>query len=98
MKNVAKGFECSKCGHVIISNKEKLKWINNETESSNSIYIVDRSEDKYGKVSKTCPECGNKKAFQWLSIVSGEHAGINTERTIQHFKCTKCFQTWTKNT
>ena len=65
-------------------------------ERSSSIYIVNRSEDEYVKVSQVCPKCGNEEAFRWFSGVSGEHAGVRRERTIEHFKCAKCSHSWSK--
>lgn len=65
-------------------------------EHPSLVYVVDSSKDKYVKVSQECPKCGYKEAFHWFSVVSGEHAGVRRERTIEHFKCTKCSHTWTK--
>jgi len=94
MKETKNGFLCRKCGnivHVRIQTKD-MKTM----DSSSSIHIVDRSTDEYVKVSQVCPKCGNNEAFRWFSGVSGEHAGIRRERTVEHFKCTKCSHSWSK--
>lgn len=68
-----------------------------KTNDSSMIYVVNDSHYEYVKVSQTCPKCGNKEAFHWFSRVSGEHAGIRRERTIEHSKCTKFSHSWTKS-
>lgn len=96
MKKTMDGFECRKCGNVVHVSTgiqtENMKKI----ERSSSIYVVDSSEDGYVKVSQVCPKCGNEEAFRWFSGVSGEHAGIRRERTVEHFRCTKCSHSWSK--
>ena len=96
MKKTMDGFECRKCGNVVHVSTgiqtENMKKI----ERSSSIYVVDSSEDEYVKVSQVCPKCGNEEAFRWFSGVSGEHAGITRERTVEHFRCTKCSHSWSK--
>jgi len=96
MKETKNGFLCRKCGNVIRA-KAKLQPENmKKVEPSSSISIVDRSEDEYVKVFQVCPKCGNNEAFRWISGVSGEHAGVRRERTIEHFKCTRCPHSWSK--
>jgi len=96
MKKTMDGFECRKCGNVVHASTgiqtENMKKI----ERSSSIYVVGSSEDEYVKVSQVCPKCGNEEAFRWFSGVSGEHAGIRRERTVEHFRCTKCSHSWSK--
>ena len=96
MKKTKDGFLCRKCGNLINANariqSKKVKKI----DHSSSVRVVDNLRDEYGKVYQACPKCGNKEAFHWFSRVSGEHAGIRRERTVEHFKCTKCFHSWTR--
>lgn len=94
MKETKNGFVCRKCGNLVHVTGQ-LKIIK-RAKQSNSIYVADHSEDEHVKVSQVCPRCGNEEAFRWFSRVSGEHAGIRRERTIEHFKCTKCSHLWTK--
>lgn len=94
MKQTKNGFLCRKCGNLVRATGQTK--IIQKTEQSSSIYVVDSSEDKYVKISQKCPRCGNEDAFRWFSRVSGEHAGVRRERTIEHFKCTKCSHSWSK--
>ncbi len=95
MKKTKNGFLCRKCGYLIRA-KTRLQTEEVNTERTSAIRVVNSSEDEYVKVSQTCPKCGNNKAFRWFSGVSGEHAGIRRERTVEHFKCTKCSHSWSK--
>ena len=96
MKETRTGFECQKCGKMIQANaKTRLKG-RKIVEHSKSIHVIDHSQDETIEVSQMCLHCGNEKAWHWFTRVSGEHAGIRTERTIEHFKCTKCSFTWRK--
>ncbi len=96
MKRTHEGFRCRKCGHTIHDSSETLPKDVKRVVHSNLVYVVDKSQDKYVKVVRTCPRCGNSGAYRWFSTISGEHAGIRRERTIEHFKCTKCSHTWTE--
>jgi len=96
MKKTKKGFLCRKCGNLIRISGVQSKNVK-KTEHSSLIYVLNSSEEKYVKVSQACPKCGNGEAFRWFSVVSGEHAGIRRERTVEHFKCTKCSHSWTKS-
>jgi len=96
MKKTKKGFWCRKCGTIIRDNARTQSKYVEAVRQNNSVHIVDSSQDEYITVSQTCPKCGNKEAFHWFANISGEHAGIRRERTIEHFKCTKCFHSWTK--
>jgi DNA-directed RNA polymerase subunit M/transcription elongation factor TFIIS len=96
MKKTKNGFLCRKCGNLIHANAETQLKNMKKTKHPSLVYVVNNSEDEYAKVSQACPKCGNKEAFHWFSVVSGEHAGIRRERTVEHFKCTKCSHTWTK--
>ena len=81
----------------MITAKTRVEARTVEKRGSAAIFVADKSEDSRAKVSQTCPECGNDKAFHWFSRISGEHAGIRRERTIEHFKCAKCFHSWSKS-
>jgi len=94
MEKTKNGFLCRKCGNLVHA-KIRMQTNNMKIERSSSIHIVDRSEE-YVKVSQVCPKCGNNEAFRWFSGVSGEHAGIRRERTIEHFKCIRCSHSWSK--
>jgi len=96
MKVTKNGFSCRKCGNVIPADPGIHAKTIKRKERSTPIHVVASSEDEYLKVSQVCPKCGNEEAFRWFSGVSGEHAGIGRERTVEHFKCTKCSHSWSK--
>jgi DNA-directed RNA polymerase subunit M/transcription elongation factor TFIIS len=61
---------------------------------SDAVYVIDGPQDNRIKVSRVCPNCGNGEALRLISSVSGEHAGVRQERTVDHFRCTKCSHSW----
>jgi DNA-directed RNA polymerase subunit M/transcription elongation factor TFIIS len=91
-----RGFVCPKCGNLASgigsARLERVKRI----KRSEAVYVVNSQPDGNVRVSQSCPECGNGEAFHWFSGVSGEHAGVGTERTVEHFKCTRCAHSWSK--
>jgi DNA-directed RNA polymerase subunit M/transcription elongation factor TFIIS len=97
MRRDREGFVCPKCGNLVSDNGsaglERVK-----TERSEVVHVVSSPPDVYVRVSQTCPECGNGEAFRWFGRVSGEHAGVGTERTVEHFRCTGCGHTWSRGT
>jgi DNA-directed RNA polymerase subunit M/transcription elongation factor TFIIS len=96
MAREKKGFVCPKCGNLVSDSRsarlERVKGI----ERSEVVYVVNSRADGYVRVSQSCPECGNGEAFHWFSRVSGEHAGVGTDRTVEHFRCTRCAHSWSK--
>jgi DNA-directed RNA polymerase subunit M/transcription elongation factor TFIIS len=48
-------------------------------------------------VERACPECKNRKAYRSINVSLGEHAGVNTDRSVEKFKCTKCGHQWVVN-
>ena len=91
-----KGFVCPKCGNLVSSNGAARPERVKRTMRSEVVYVVNGQPDEFVRVSQTCPECGNGEAFHWFSRVSGEHAGVGTERTVEHFRCTRCAHSWSK--
>ena len=96
LKRTKNGFLCRKCGNLVPVSAETETENMKKAGASSSIFIVDSSEDEYVRVSQVCPKCGNSEAFRWFYGVSGEHAGIRRERTIEHFKCTECSHSWSR--
>lgn len=88
------GFSCPKCGHKAHDQVIQVRRI--DRHHSSSVDVVDNSEAEYVRVRETCPQCGNSEAFRTVSAVSGEHAGIRQERSIERLKCTKCQHSWSK--
>ena len=93
MKITRKGYSCPKCGNLVPIGSVEVKKI--DISRSGSIYVVENEKGGYGpKVSRVCPRCGNDQALHWFSSISGEHAGVRQERTVEHFKCTRCLHSW----
>ena len=74
-------------GNVVLQKKR---------ETVDAIVVVDKVRDEGNVVSKQCPKCGNSEAYCWVSAISGEHAGVRREITLEHLKCTKCSHEWTE--
>ena len=96
MTRTKEGFLCPKCGVVIPAKSETPLGKQKKRNGSGFIYVFGPSEAGYSKVSRQCPRCGNTKAFRSSSGILGEHAGIGRERTLEHFRCTKCSYSWTE--
>ena len=95
MKSTKSGYVCSKCGNkteATIVDVVKIAPPENPTV----VLEADPSKLDYTKVDETCPQCGNGEAFHSFGLVSGEHAGVRQERTMEKFICTKCGYTWSK--
>lgn len=95
MEKTIRGFTCPKCGN-------EAPYETNEFDKRNNsyvdpIYVVRATQDGRARVNQTCPRCGNNEAFRLFSTSSGEHAGIRQERTVEHFKCTKCSYSWSRS-
>jgi len=95
MKETAEGFRCPRCGKLIVSKPHaELSRRTTKKENVSDLYVAEKPPSHLARVIQPCPECGNKEAFRWVSSISGEHAGVRRERTIEHFRCTKCSHNW----
>jgi len=95
MEIAAGGYSCPRCGYVIQADEiEVRKTFDSQVEV---VYVVDKLDDDSLRVNRTCPRCGHHEAFRHVSMTSGEHAGIKQERIVEHYKCTKCFHSWTRS-
>jgi DNA-directed RNA polymerase subunit M/transcription elongation factor TFIIS len=92
MRGTPRGFSCTRCGNTIDAEIVEIKRI--EREDLAPVDVVDESKHDRAKVNETCPQCGNPEAFRSLSFVSGEHAGVRQERSMERFTCTKCGYSW----
>jgi len=95
MKGTKDGYVCSKCGNrteAPIVDVIKIK----PPDSPAVVLDMEPEKQEYAKVTETCPRCGNAEAYHSLGLVSGEHAGVRQERTMERFVCTKCGHTWTR--
>ena len=93
MRKTKQGYVCSKCGNTV---KAEIVEVVTITQTAKPTDVVDSSTTEQMKVTETCPRCGNNEAFRSLDFVSGEHAGVRQERTIEKFACTKCGHSWSK--
>ena len=94
MELTPRGFLCPQCG-----NEQSADVIEvNKTRESDlePVYVVRVSRNDSARVNQICPMCGNNEAYRRVSLSLGEHAGVKQERTVEHFKCTKCSHSWTK--
>jgi len=93
MQVTPKGYVCSRCRNELVMEVVEIRRI--EEQAATPVDFADEeSEADRTKVSQECPRCGNAEAFKTASFVSGEHAGVRRERSIQRFKCTKCHYSW----
>jgi DNA-directed RNA polymerase subunit M/transcription elongation factor TFIIS len=96
MRHKAEGLVCPKCGKMIPPKPDDIGR-NLKKETGKTLFVVEESKDKYMKIDHLCPVCGNGEAFSWSTTSIGEHAGVRQERTIEHFRCTKCMHTWVES-
>lgn len=96
LKEGREGLWCPKCRKLVRA-KLKVDVKTMEKDNVDSIYVVDESRNSVRRVSRTCPRCKNEEAYQWFSSISGEHAGVRRERTVEHFRCTSCAHSWSES-
>jgi DNA-directed RNA polymerase subunit M/transcription elongation factor TFIIS len=94
MQVTQKGYVCHKCGAKAITNIIEIKREVKPIEET--VYIIEKGRNKTVAVSRTCPQCGNNKAFRKAYFIQGEHAGVKQDRSVISFRCTECNHTWTK--
>ena len=90
------GLLCPKCQNMVRAKSELQLEKRKQEKGSDGIYVSAGSAESYSKISRVCPQCGNKVVFHWFSDVLGEHAGVRQERTVEHFRCNKCAFSWTE--
>jgi len=95
LREMKGGLWCPKCKKLIPRNGVVVPR-GVERSDLTAIHVVDSSKADYVKVSRMCPKCGNSEAYRRFSRISGEHAGVRRERTVEHFTCTKCSHSWAK--
>ncbi len=94
MQKVSGGFSCSKCGNQVHDQAVQVRHL--EHSQSSGVEVVERTEAEYVTVREICPQCGNPEAYRSVSAVTGEHAGIRQERSIERLRCTKCQHSWSR--
>jgi DNA-directed RNA polymerase subunit M/transcription elongation factor TFIIS len=88
-------YECHKCGKTEQLHELEIKRMKDSTPKN--VYVIYESERNYPKVNRICPQCGNNEAYRNVFTTSGEHAGVKQERTVENYKCTRCFHSWTRS-
>jgi DNA-directed RNA polymerase subunit M/transcription elongation factor TFIIS len=96
MTRMREGLLCPKCGIVVPAKPEASLRKEKKRNDFDYIYVSGASTDNYLEILRQCPRCGNKKAVLSVSSIYGEHAGTGRERTMKHFRCTKCSYSWTE--
>lgn len=86
------GYVCPKCGYKEESNLDIINIRRSESEPE-PIYSGGGEENSL-IVKRACPVCHNPEAYQTITVTIGEHSGVNTDRSIKRYKCTKCFHVW----
>ena len=94
MEKSPKGYCCQKCGYIV--NPGIIEVAREEEPKAEPVYVVKSEEDSV-KVNQICPQCGHSEAYHQVRVALGEHAGVNSDRYVERFKCTSCGHTWVKN-
>lgn len=95
MEKTARGLLCPKCGNEVQTDVIDVRRARGPPPEP--VYVVEDSGDEGLKVKRTCPRCGNHEAFRIVFSTQGEHAGVKQDRTVEQFKCTRCFHSWTRS-
>jgi hypothetical protein len=87
------GYMCIKCGHKKAPNLDIINIRRPKASKAEPVYTGVGKENTL-VVTRTCPECNNLEAYQSITVNIGEHAGVNTDRSIIRYKCTNCYHIW----
>ena len=91
MKQSPDGYECPRCGWIKTEDVIEVKT--GPEHEAEPVYEMS-GVDNAITVERTCPECSNREAYRNINVSLGEHAGVNNDRSVERFKCTKCGHTW----
>jgi rubredoxin len=94
MEKSPKGYRCQKCGFEL--NPGVMEVTREDEPKAEPVYVV-RGEDESVKVNQICPKCGHSEAYHQVRVALGEHAGVNSDRYVERFKCTSCGHVWVTN-
>lgn len=89
------GLTCPKCGNEV--HTELIEVRRTRKPPLEPVYVVEKTRGETRKVSQKCTRCGNNEAYHLVYSTQGEHAGIKQDRTVERFRCTECYYTWTKS-
>jgi len=94
MDKTPRGYRCSKCGFEV--NPGIVEITREDEPKAEPVYVV-RNDEESVKVNQICPQCGHSEAYHQVRVALGEHAGVNSDRYVERFKCTSCGYMWVKN-
>jgi DNA-directed RNA polymerase subunit M len=95
MEMTARGYSCPRCGNEVRADEIEVRRMKDSPPEG--VYVVNKSEDDSPRLNQTCPRCGYHEAFHHISMISGEHAGVKQERTVERYRCARCFYSWTQS-
>lgn len=94
MEKVAGGYKCPKCGEEI--KVEIMEYKRDNPSTAEPVYVVRRDDETF-KVNQICPKCGHSEAYRQVNVTIGEHAGVNSDRFVEKYRCAVCDHTWIKS-
>lgn len=94
MQQSSSGYECPRCG--LVRHEDMIEVKTAPEHKAEPVYVMS-GVDSAIIVERACPECKNRKAYRSINVSLGEHAGVNTDRSVEKFKCTKCGHQWVVN-
>jgi predicted RNA-binding Zn-ribbon protein involved in translation (DUF1610 family) len=94
MEKSSKGYHCMKCGFEV--NPGVMEVTREDEPKAEPVYVV-RGEVESVKVNQICPQCGHSEAYHQVRVALGEHAGVNSDRYVERFKCVLCGHVWVTN-
>jgi len=94
MKLSSSGYECPRCGWI--KAEDVIEVSTGSEKKAEPVYVMS-GVDSAIIVERSCPECGNREAYRSVNVSLGEHAGVNTDRSVEKFKCVKCGHNWVEN-
>jgi len=94
MQQSSSGYECPRCG--LVRHEDMIEVKTAPEHKAEPVYVMSGVNSAI-IVERACPECKNRKAYRSVNVSLGEHAGVNTDRSVEKFKCTKCGHQWVVN-
>ena len=87
----ADGYVCLRCGNRLMI--DVIEYRITRESRAEPVYTVKVDSDAV-RVNQTCPRCGHHEAYRRVSTSTGEHAGVKVDRSVEHYRCVKCGNTW----
>ena len=87
-KGKAIHLKCRKCGYEAKETVRELK-ISEKVPKGRGVILLEKDEITLPTTDRTCPQCGNEKAYFWL-----QQTRAADEPPTQFFRCVKCKHVW----